>query len=289
MDLSQTFQGPEHQAFFWEGGKRAALLVHGFPGTPAEMRPLGTVLNRAGWSVQGILLPGFGPQLETLAQRRHCDWLAAVHRAVNDLRRNHDQVLLAGFSMGAALALSAAPAARPDGLLLLSPFWTMSGPLWKLLPLFRRVLPAVRPFRLLKIDFSDPEMRKGMATFLPHPDLDDSEVQQGIRDFAVPISIFDELRQVGHAAWRAAPLAQTPTTILQGTQDGLVTPYATRKLLRRLNGPLTYIELEAAHDLLNTDKPSWPHVQRSVLAFTEQLARVINLITNKSGAQPYRA
>jgi alpha-beta hydrolase superfamily lysophospholipase len=54
-----AFQGPEHLPFLWPGGQPAALLVHGFPGTPAEMRPLGEALHQAGWTAQGILLPGF--------------------------------------------------------------------------------------------------------------------------------------------------------------------------------------------------------------------------------------
>ena len=61
----RAYQGPEHEPFFWEAGEPAALLVHGFPGTPAEMRPLGEVLHEAGWTVHGVLLPGFGPQIQT--------------------------------------------------------------------------------------------------------------------------------------------------------------------------------------------------------------------------------
>jgi esterase/lipase len=38
-----------------DGGDHAALLIHGFPGTPAEMLPLGTVLREAGWTVHGMI------------------------------------------------------------------------------------------------------------------------------------------------------------------------------------------------------------------------------------------
>ncbi|MBE7551008.1 MAG: hypothetical protein HS126_08035 [Anaerolineales bacterium] len=40
MKLAQVFQGVEHQSFTLTRGASQALLVHGFPGTPAEMRPL---------------------------------------------------------------------------------------------------------------------------------------------------------------------------------------------------------------------------------------------------------
>ncbi|MDV7390199.1 hypothetical protein RZS08_02545, partial [Arthrospira platensis SPKY1] len=57
--LSEIFAGPEHVTYTLRGGQPAALLLHGFPGTAAETRSLGQALNDAGWTVQGLLLPGF--------------------------------------------------------------------------------------------------------------------------------------------------------------------------------------------------------------------------------------
>src|SRR5687768_903431 len=99
------FQGEEHRPFLLNGDRGAALLVHGFPGTPAEMRPLATVLNNAGWTTKGILLPGFGAEIETLGGRDPADWVESVRLAASDLQRNHHPVLLIGNSMGAALCL----------------------------------------------------------------------------------------------------------------------------------------------------------------------------------------
>ncbi len=48
------FNGPEHADFTIPGGDPAALLVHGFPGTPAEMRPLAEALNERGWTARVI-------------------------------------------------------------------------------------------------------------------------------------------------------------------------------------------------------------------------------------------
>ncbi|MDX1524529.1 MAG: esterase, partial [Anaerolineae bacterium] len=94
------FHGQEHRPFHWSGGKRAALLVHGFPGTAAELRPLGRVLHKANWTVRGMLLPGFGPDIETLADRNTRDWLAAIKIELTALRRQHPTVMLIGYSMG---------------------------------------------------------------------------------------------------------------------------------------------------------------------------------------------
>ena len=137
--------------------------------------------------------------------------------------------------------------------------------------MFRRFFPTIKPFRLIKPDFSDPQMRKGMKRFAPDLDLTDPEVQQGIRDFAVPVGMFDEVRLTGRAAWRAAPAAQARILIIQGDRDELVTVKMTRRLLQRLPGPLHYLEISAAHDLLDNTRPGWSQVEGAVLHFASQL------------------
>jgi carboxylesterase len=271
LSFSRLFQGPEHQPFRLEGEGAAALLVHGFPGSPAEMRPLGEALHAAGWTVEGLLLPGFGPQMDTLLERCYPEWLEAVQVSLKALRASHRPVLLAGFSMGAALSLAAAAESQPDGLLLMAPFWKLPGPLWGVLPLLRRVFPSIRPFRLLKMDFNDPRIRKGMADFMPGVDLDDPEVQRAVRDFTFPVGSLVEVRNAGRGAWKAAAQVGCPTLVLQGKQDALVRPAFTRQLLDRLPGHPEYRELEAAHDLPDAQAPAWPEVSAVALEFANRL------------------
>ena len=78
----RVFHSPEHRPFYWRGQENAALLVHGFPGTPAEMRRAGALLHRQGWTAHGLLLPGFGNTIGDLPQRRHADWVAAIEQGL---------------------------------------------------------------------------------------------------------------------------------------------------------------------------------------------------------------
>ncbi len=263
------YQQPEHQPFHLESGKPAALLVHGFPGSPAEMRPLAEVLNRAGWTTQGHLLPGFGSQIDTLFERRYPEWVESVRQALIDLKKQHDPVLLVGFSMGCAVALNAAVQETPAGAILISPFWQLSGRLWSLLPVFSRIFPTIRPFRLIKLDFSDPEVRRGMALFMPEMDLDDPVIQKNVREFRVPIRIIHEIQLVGKAAWKSAPQLKAPVLILQGIRDELVRTPMTRQFVARLPGPVMYQELDGAHNLPEPAKPAWPHVEKAIRLFIE--------------------
>lgn len=135
----QPFQTPEHQPFYFEGGQPAALLVHGFPGTPLEMRATGETLHQLGFTVKGILLPGFGTEIETLPTKTAQDWLEAITAALIELRRDHAPLLLVGNSMGSALSLAAATHIKIDRLILYAPFWKLPGPLWAGLPLLKRI------------------------------------------------------------------------------------------------------------------------------------------------------
>ena len=269
--FSGAFQHPDHAAFRWEGGRQAALCVHGFPGTPADFRPLGQALHQAGWTVEGVLLPGFGAQIEHVLDYRCEDWLAAVLDALHRLRTGYDRVLLLGHSMGGALALQAAAQVGVDGLILYAPFWKLDHPLWSALPVIRQVFPTFPIFRLVKLDFNDAETRAGIRQFMPDADLDDPIVQQNIRDYRLPISVFAEVRRAGLGAYQALPKVHAPTVILQCVQDDLVQPKLTRQLSHNLPHLRQYVEVQADHNLISPQSAAWSQVERLTLDFASNI------------------
>ncbi len=94
--------------FFFEGGEHAVLLTHGFTGSPATMRYLGEHLRDAGFTVQGICLPGHGTRMEDMRKATWQDYLKAETDAVHDLKKRYHYVTLCGLSMGGDLSLIAA-------------------------------------------------------------------------------------------------------------------------------------------------------------------------------------
>lgn len=265
------FTGPEHRDFILTGERPAALLVHGYPGTPYEMRPLAETLHERGWTCRGILLPGFGAQIESLPQRRWTEWREAVIEALSDLRRDHAPLLLIGHSMGGAVTLTAAARLPVDGLILLAPYWRTRGLLWALLPVLKHLFPRVKPFRMMKTELDDPRLLENVRDFLPEVDFNDPQTIAAIRDFVVPVGMFDELRKVGLAGWRAAPKVTCPTLILQGMEDTTVSPADTRRLARRIRGPVIRLEVRAAHELVFAESPAFPQVREAVLDFAGKL------------------
>ena len=101
------------------------LLVHGFTGTPWEMRDIGLHLAEQGNDVLGVRLPGHGTSAEDLAGRKYEEWLAAVEEGYRHLARNHQQIIGVGLSTGSLLLIAAARKHSFAGLILLSPYLKM--------------------------------------------------------------------------------------------------------------------------------------------------------------------
>lgn len=94
--------------FLMEGGEHAVLLTHGFTATPAHMLPLGERLHQAGFTVQGLLLPGHGTSVADMKKSTWQDWLQAELDAVHQLLEKYKYVSVCGLSMGGVLSLIAA-------------------------------------------------------------------------------------------------------------------------------------------------------------------------------------
>jgi carboxylesterase len=264
-DTPLFFSEPEHQPFLMGAGPAGALLIHGFMGTPAEMRPLAERLVAAGLSARGPLLPGFGSDVPRLAQMDRKQWLAAAAADWAEVRAAHEQTVLIGFSMGAAVALHLAAVNPPDAVILIAPFWRAGGWQFGLLPLLRHVVPSIAPFE--KANFSDPDVRRQMATMAPGVDLEDEATQQFLREeVRLPLSVLDELRRLGKEAFELAPAIQSPTLVIQGQQDEVVDPQYTTQLVDRLPS-VTYRPIPGDHSLMHLDTPGTYPLEADILAF----------------------
>ncbi len=118
MKLPRTMSDAE--PFFLPGGRVGCLLIHGFTGTPKEMRWMGEDLNRRGYTILAPRLAGHATQLRDLTRTRWQDWLAAVEDGWNLLRGATDIQFLAGLSLGGALALIGASYLPAAGVISLS-------------------------------------------------------------------------------------------------------------------------------------------------------------------------
>lgn len=264
--MSEFYGEPEHQPFQFGAGKVGALLIHGFPGTPAEMRPLGERLAAAGWAVYGPLLPGFGPQIATLGQKTRHDWLAAARETWQGIQKQHETAVLIGYSMGGALALNLAAEMPPNYLVLLAPFWRFASWQGNLLPLMKLFKKSFYPFA--DADFADTAVRKQLAEVMPGADLNDPAVQTQIRQqVQLPTKTIDEVRRLGKSGGKRGSEIHCPTLLLQGTQDTVVLPHLSRQLMTRLAGSVTYREIPGDHTFPKMKPPNTYNIAPDILDF----------------------
>ncbi|MBI5527460.1 MAG: alpha/beta fold hydrolase [Deltaproteobacteria bacterium] len=95
------------------GGRRGCLLIHGFTGSPYEVRPLGESLAAAGYRVFGPVLAGHATDPADLDRTSWRDWVRSADEALTLLRADCDTVFVAGLSMGGLVA-SRLAAERPS-------------------------------------------------------------------------------------------------------------------------------------------------------------------------------
>jgi carboxylesterase len=244
----------------------AALLLHGYLGTPRELRPLGEALAAAGVTTRAELLPGFGEAGRPRLRRvRAEDWLDAARAAWLDVTRDATHRTLVGFSMGGALALALAadPEVRPDALVLLAPYWRMADRRAALLPVAHYVIPRFQPFG--RLDFTDPATRLKLAETAPGVDLDDPEVQRGFQEgITVPTHSLYQLRRLGQRASRSRLAPRTSRVIVQGLEDPTTLPRDSRDLSRMIGARL--IEVPADHMLVDNTAPAWERVRDAVIS-----------------------
>lgn len=109
------------EEFYLPGtGTDGALLIHGYTGSPPEMRLLGDYLQGLGYTVLGVRLPGHGTTPQDLGTKRWPDWYGAVAEGMARLGRSCRRLFLVGQSLGGLLALKAAAERPVTGLALLA-------------------------------------------------------------------------------------------------------------------------------------------------------------------------
>jgi pimeloyl-ACP methyl ester carboxylesterase len=113
-------------------GRGGVLLLHGMSDSPYSLRALGKALNKRGYQVIGLRLPGHGTSPSGL---RFVDWRdmaaaagLAMDRLRDELARTQGRIHIIGYSTGASLALDFTLKAMndkdlavPASLILISP------------------------------------------------------------------------------------------------------------------------------------------------------------------------
>ncbi|CUH94319.1 hypothetical protein P22_0385 [Propionispora sp. 2/2-37] len=96
------------EAFLLPGGEHGVLVIHGFTGSPSEMKLLGEHLQTAGYTVLGPRLCGHGTRAEEMEKTEWNLWYGSVLDGYHLLQGICRKISVVGLSMGGLLALKLA-------------------------------------------------------------------------------------------------------------------------------------------------------------------------------------
>jgi len=269
----EFYQQPRFQPFSLEHPeplpeRTGAMLVHGFTGTPADVRALAEALYGRGVDCHVPLHPGHAADIANMNAMTARIWRENMLARWAAHTARYGRTMLVGYSMGGAAAIQMAAQTAPDLLILIAPLSRINDRRAVFLPIVKHV---VKEFNLLgNLDFDSVDVRRWFRAAFPDLDLDDPEVRRAMRDdTGIASPVIDELRKFAAAGHREAPKVTCPVVVIQGHQDIVVNPRHTRVLIDRFTRLAAYHEVPGDHLITLDTLPSWPTIRDLVLTGAE--------------------
>ncbi|GAW91429.1 alpha/beta hydrolase [Calderihabitans maritimus] len=203
------------EPFFFEGDNRGLLLVHGFTGSTAELRPMGKYFRDLGYTVHAPLLAGHGTTPEDMKRTSWPDWWSSVVQGYQHLVRSGcNPIYAAGLSMGGLLVLKLSLQYEVAAIA------TMSSPVYikdrraYLTPLLKRIIPYIRKEGR---DEKPPYIKREVFLY-----------------DRIPLACVSSLlKLIGHVK-RKLPEINVPVFIAQSGKDEVVDPRSACYLYRHI-------------------------------------------------------
>jgi carboxylesterase len=245
---------PTAEPFYFPGGPTGCLLVHGFTGSPKEMRWMGEYLAEHGNTVLGIRLAGHATNPKDMMRMRWQDWLASLEDGWNILRGSTQNIFVMGLSMGGILSL------------IFASQYPVAG-----------VVPMSTPYVLrdLRIAFA-----RQLSLFIPHvdkglPDWHNPEAPKDHVDYPFnPTRSVAELSDLLAILRKTLPDVKVPALLIHSHQDGAVSPENMTAIYKHLGSKdkqMMWVE-NSGHVI--TREPERLRVFQAVQAFIERISKV---------------
>ena len=248
------------RAFELPGNAPAVLLIHGFGGTPWEVRPVADALHAEGLACIAPVLPGHGVRPEVLSSTGWMDWTAAARSHAEALCEAHGRVVMLGMSLGGLLALQTAVELQHRGVIGVVTLGcalrlnTVATGVLTLAQLFGAQMPHVF-IPKEGSDVRDPTARRRNPGYRVNPLRAAREILEGQR-----------------AVRRTVPELRVPLLALHGLRDSTAPLAASLELLERAGSPeRSLVVLPRSGHLIAVDHDA-AEVSRQVCAFVRRLA-----------------
>lgn len=239
------------EPFAAAGGPNAALVLHGFTGSPQSMRGLAQALAAAGFTVELPRLPGHGTSVEDMVTTGWEDWSAAAEAAYEKLAANCERVVVVGLSMGGTLTAWLA-SRHPEiaGIAVINPMIEPAP------PEFRNVLDMM-------VAQGVPEV-PGIGSDIARPDA--GEVAYARVPMVCLMSLMNQLDDL------KANLAAitSPVLIFTSIDDHVVPTVSSDTLAAGVSGPVERVTLERSYHVATLDYDR-ELIERETVAFARRV------------------
>jgi|GEM_PF-2654043 len=182
------------------------MLLHGFGGSPHDLKPLTNVLDTLNVSYFTVLLAGHGTHPRDLKNIQYKTWISDCFDIYDSLSNEFESVALIGFSMGGAISQIISAERDVSKLVVLSPYyrihqkWYYFGKPEKWAKRFSIVMPYIKKLKIGQIN--DPS---GLEKYSAYEKL--------------PLRAVGELVKVGNLAIEEAKNVSCPVLWLHSKGD----------------------------------------------------------------------
>ena len=234
---------------------KGVMLIHGLTGAPQEMKPVGRVLHRQGFSLYGPMLAGHGGTEADLLKTDWRDWVDSAAAAYEAFAREVDEVYVAGICAGGAIGLElCARYPQIKGAAVYSMLFEYDG--WNMpkittaAPLIQSVanLPLVRNMSFLMphpFGFKDPKMQALAGSI-------DSLIP-GALD-RMPLGCMYQLYRLARHVEAIAPGITAPVLIGHAREDDMANLKNAYRLAAALGGRSEVVVLEDSYHMIHVDR-----------------------------------
>ncbi|MFZ2359518.1 MAG: alpha/beta fold hydrolase [Anaerolineae bacterium] len=240
-------------AFDLPGGPLGVLLLHGYTGSPPEMRLLGEYLHSRGMTVLAPLLPGHGTTVDDMNRSRWRDWTGCAQQALAELRRRCPLVFVGGLSMGTLLTLYLAEQhADLPGAMLYSPALKVAERRLALAPLAKHFVRSLPKGANADQDLTDPSAAQHLWSYEENP-----------------VAAAAELLALRRQVQRRLAQVACPLLIVHSTHDPAIRPDSAQAVYDGVSTPAAHKTLLTLHNsghVLLVDS-EWEYVAEQTARF----------------------
>jgi len=239
--------------------QKGILLIHGLMAAPFEVRQWADFLYAQGYNVYAPRLTGHGTSVIDLATRNKQEWVDAVQRGYNILAECSGEIILAGFSTGAALALDIA-IKQPNNF---SAVISISAPL-KIKKFSANFASSINQWNRLLNWLNVSKAKKEFVT--NHAD------NPHINYLRCPVSSIVQIQKLMKPVRENLACISIPVLVMHATRDPKVDVQSSRDIYRLIaSEDKTYHEIDfSLHGIINGDIAK--QVFRQVDLFLQKLA-----------------